>query len=35
MDAAIGMINESMEMDRDDPAKIDEYQRVLVWLYES
>lgn len=35
MDAAIGMINESMEMDRDDPAKIDEYQRVLVWLYEK
>ena len=24
-----------MEMDRDDPAKIDEYQRVLVWLYEK
>ena len=35
MDAAIGMINESMEMDRDDPDKIDEYQRVLVWLYEK
>ena len=35
MDAAIEMIDESMEMDRDDPDKIDEYQRVLVWLYEK
>ncbi|WP_195267887.1 SWIM zinc finger family protein [Eubacterium sp. 1001713B170207_170306_E7] len=35
MDLAVRLINESMEMDKDDPDKISEYQRVLVWLYEK
>lgn len=35
MEDALKLTLESMEMDKDIPEKIDEYQRILAWLYEK